>query len=153
MCEFEHGGLTEAEREYARTKFTWKGLPTAQDGSPLDPVRDLHRVGVFDTDWAPAHLRDRVAEELLRRQGQDFVLIELPRVEAPVANWVKLTSAQGQRTVEKCAEKAVALVDELGLDVAEVVAFERQEQRRESAAIVAALETVAVADAPELVEA
>lgn len=146
MCEFEHGGLTAAEREMARTMFTWKGLPTAQDGSPLDPVRDLHRVGVFDTDWAPAHLRKRVEEELLARQGQDFVLVEVPQVGPPVANWVKLTSVQGQRTVDKCAEKALALIEELGLDVDRVVAFERQQNRKESAAIIEAIEGASVSE-------
>lgn len=156
VCEFLHGGLTDADREVARRSFVWKGLPTAQDGSPLDPITDLGRVSVFDTEDVPEELRGQVEEFLLNHhtRGQDYVLVERVLVEAPVANWVKLTSVQGQRTVEKCAEKAVALVEELGLDVEQVLAFERQEGRKESAAIIAALEGApAEQDAVELVSA
>lgn len=131
MCEFEHGGLTNAEAEFARQAFVWKGLPIATDGTPLDPVRDLHRVGVFDSEWAPEHLREQVEQKLLSRPGfgQDYVLFEQPKAPAPWATYDQLV-VRGQRTLDHVVAKITEIVEETGTDPQAVIAYERENLNR-----------------------
>lgn len=149
MCEFTHGGLTDADREFARTRFVWKGVPTALDGSQLDPILDLKRVGVFDTADVPETLRARVEQALLANTafGQDYVLVETVKLEAPYALYDKHRSTRGQRTLQHAIRDITAAYETAGFDVPAAVAYERQNGNDPE--VIAALEQLAGAPEPD----
>lgn len=149
-AEWRPHDATDAEREQARSTFTFRGTVTDEGGRQIDPIDEQHRISTFDTgEINDPVLREKVEQALLSNSafGHDYVLADQPlRLDAPVPNWVKLTTAQGRRTVEMCAEKAVEMVQELGVDLDAAVAFERQEERKESEAIIAALGSLSPAE-------
>lgn len=133
--------VTEWERKAAIER--WGGeLRGLTDGE--DPIT---RLSAYDTDDA-ALTHGWTAEQKARFEqilvdspanGVDYIVVEAARVPAPYPNWVKNTTATGRRTVELAVERAVKDVQEQGYDVEAVVAFERQERRRESEAIITAV--------------
>lgn len=141
-AEFKKGGIPPWALEKAEKLFPMSGksdeVPARQFLSHYDSEDDQKLKGWTDEE------RALIEAKLATKRG--ILVFEPEKVGAPVPTWVKLTTAQGQRTVQKCAEKAVELVGELGLDVAQVVAFERQEGRKESEAIIAALEALSAGE-------
>jgi molybdopterin-guanine dinucleotide biosynthesis protein len=152
---FVHMDVTEWERKAAIEQWGGK-LRGLTDGE--DPIT---RLSSYDTEvaarehgWTPA--QKEKFEQVLRESpacGQDYIIVEALKIDPPAPNWVKNTSVHGQRKLEHVVERAVRDVQEQGYDVGAVVAFERQERRRESDAIIAALQNLSPAVEEELISA
>ena len=136
-CEFRQSGVTDWEYQRARETFSFRGAVTDEGGRPLDPTT---RTSYFDTaDISNPKLRDEVEQFLLTNaaHGHDFIMVEAPQDEPPWPNYAKVRQA-----------KAIAeQVEILGLDVGNVVVYEKEHENRES--VVSALEALAVAEPEE----
>lgn len=145
FAEFRKGGVPSWALPLAEQVFKANGkppeIPLQMWLSVYDSGEDQRTRGWTDEE------RQLIEEKLLAEH--DIVLIELPKVAPPTPNYVKLTTRHGQRKIEQCVEKAVEIVTENGFDPTVVVAFERQENRPESTAIIGALEALTVEDEPE----
>lgn len=137
-AEFRKGGLPEWAVPIAEATFAMPGkspeILTAAFLSSYDSDEDARVRG-----WTPEE-KALIEAKLDKKPG--VLRLERPRVTAPLPNWIKLTTIQGQRNEAKCVEKALALIEETGLEHEHVRAFEVQEGRKESAAILAALEAL-----------
>jgi hypothetical protein len=139
FAEFRKGGVPAWALPRALEVFKMNGKPPEIPAQMwlcvYDSAEDQRSRG-----WT-AEERELIEETLLA-QG-DVFLIELPRIEAPTPAYVKQTSLHGQRKIEQVVARAVEIVTENEYDPAAVIAFERQENRKESEAIIAALEALA----------
>lgn len=137
ILEFEQGSLRPYEVDAGISQLgARRGLP---DG--IDPS---YRLSVFDTEWAQAAFgwdNDTVeyAEKFLQANpsfGVDYIMVEEPKVAAP---WPRYDSIAD---LEQLVEKVVTD----GFDIADVIAYERQNQNRPD--VLAALELEQLPDAP-----
>ena len=173
VCEFNHGGLFNHEKELAKQNFKFKGtLQEMDEATPIDPVYGVNnRLSVFDTDdeglvarWAqwdklegnPEGTIKREVEERLANSsefGADYILVEAVRVAPPYDKYVVHRKVQGRRTLEHAIKDITAAFELAGFDVAQAVAYEQQENG--PAELVAALEALVKVDDPteELVAA
>ena len=134
------GRLPEHARAKAMEKLSFTGLPESAD--PLSSLTWLDTaVAAVEHGWTEEE--QQYVEDFLRsHDGNGFIIVDMPKVGPPVPNWVKLTTTQGQRKIEHVVQAALDLVNTAGLDVGAVIAFEQQEQRKESQAIIEALSPV-----------
>lgn len=121
LCDFEQGSLRPYEVDAGIAQLgARRGLP---DG--IDPS---YRLSVFDTEWAQhAHAWDpetrEYVEAFLQRNpsfGTDYILVEEPKVAAPWPRYDEI----------KDVKRLVAKVVEDGFDIADVIAYEIQNQDR-----------------------
>jgi hypothetical protein len=139
-AQFAPGGaLPVWAKEQALARLSWRGLP--QEIHPGD------QIAWFDSDQY-AYENDLTADEkqlledvLERQQGEDFVRVEQPKIEAPWKSYAELT-VHGRRTAAIVAEKVVELVRSTGTDPDHVIRFERENRRPGSDEIVAAMEAL-----------
>lgn len=145
FAEFRKGGIPTWALPYALEVFSMNGKPPEISPqlwlSVYDSAEDQKTRGWTDEERA-------LIEKNLLGQG-DVFLIEIPKVSAPTPNYVKLTSLHGAKKIEHVVEKALEIVAEGGFDPAGVVAFERQENRKESSAIIDALEALSAPEPEE----
>lgn len=129
-CEFVKGDVTDRERDEARRIFTWAGVPTNQDGSPLDPIDDLHRISSFDTTTiGDPDLRALVEKVLLDSQSvESHILIEAAQIPLPYASYGQHRRVQGRRTLEHAIADITEAVNVAGVNPEAVIAYERQHQ-------------------------
>jgi hypothetical protein len=167
-CEFDEHDVTEHDKEVARRTFKFRGAYQEQDeATPVDPL--MHRLSTYDTeraeregrwtqverlehdarkrdgdDVSPGWLRREVEQALLEgtARGTRYELVEPIVILPPVPNYKRLTTVQGRRDMDAVVAKVLSMVDELGIDRDAVIAWERQNGRKESGPIIAALERV-----------
>lgn len=129
-AEFRAGDVCSWEEDAARQSFTFLGTVT-EEGSerPIDPIPS--RVGSFDTaKIRDAKLRSGVEQKMLAHpdHGRDFLMVEKPQLAAPWPNYDKVKGGGAGRTTAKVISEQV---QELGLDPADVMAYERDNANRE----------------------
>lgn len=149
QVQFVKGGLLP---EYARKKaldnLSFPGLPESTD--PLTALTWAD-TGLLAREQGWTEEEQKFVEDfLIANDGsQGYVIVDIPQVVPPFPNWVKQTTVHGQRKIEHVVADAVRFVDEMGLNVDQVVAFEQQANRRESQPIIDALTNVAPDKEPE----
>jgi hypothetical protein len=139
-AQFAPGGaLPVWAKEQALARLSWRGLPPE--------IQPGEQIAWFDSDQY-AYENDLSAEEkqlledvLERQQGEDFVRVEQPKIEAPWKSYAELT-VHGRRTAAIVAEKIVELVQATGTDPEHVIRYERENRRPGSDEIVAAMEAL-----------
>jgi hypothetical protein len=149
---FQYGGIIpDHAKEKALEKLDFVGLP--EDADPLRSVTWFDsKIAASENKWDDDDLA--MVEQVLReRDGNGFVIVEQPTVEAPFPNWVKQTTVHGQRRLEHVVANALRFVEEMGLNPDSVIAFERAAGRPESEAIIGALQPVVERDQAEIVVA
>jgi hypothetical protein len=129
-AEFRSGDVTTWEEDEARQHFTFRGTVT-EEGSerPIDPIPS--RVGSFDTARiGDSKLRAEIEQKMLAHSdhGRDFRMVEKPQLAAPWPNYSKVKGGGAGRTTAKVISEQV---QELGLDPADVMAYERDNANRE----------------------
>lgn len=133
-AEFKRGGAPAWVIEEAKKHFTFAGKSQdethAQALAVYDSIQDQQQKGWTDEE------RTMIEEFLVKR---NYLAIEKPKVAPPFDNYVKLTTAQGKRTIELVVEKVLEFVNDLGVKPDSIVVFERDHPRKESQAIVAAV--------------
>ena len=134
------GRLPEHARAKAMEKLSFTGLP--ENADPLSSLTWLDTAVAADENGWTEEEQQYVEDFLRSHDGNGFIIVDMPKVGPPVPNWVKLTTTQGQRKIEHVVQAALDLVNTAGLDVGAVIAFEQQEQRKESQAIIEALSPV-----------
>lgn len=153
VAQFQRGGAPDWVVAEAQKRFDFKGRG---DGEPLAMLigvfdsalaRDAHKWSEDEHDTVVRHLRDTV--------NPYWFVAEQPKLPAPWPTYDKLT-VQGQRTAEKVAAKNVETALEIGVSLADMIAYERQ--NRNDAKVIAAYEQAledqrAGEPAEELVEA
>ena len=142
ICEFKVGDTTTWERDIARERFKFRGVPNDESGvRQIDPLAT--RLSSFDTSTIDnPELRKVVEERLLAWQNaNDHILAEKPSVAAP---WPTYDSVH--------PSKIAAKVKEDGYDPKLVADYERNHKNR--ASVIQALEALVAAEpAEELVSA
>lgn len=134
-AEFKMGLLDGYERQVARERLTFPGGVRDRqniDGSPFDYIQ---LAGVFDTEWIEdANLRAEVEKRMLANdgcgKGDAFVLVELPKIEAPWPSYDELV-VHGQRTPEKVAAKNIETAALVGVPIEDLIAYEQQNRNHE----------------------
>lgn len=137
--QFKRFPLTPYEKELAREKLVFRGVPVNLDGTPIDP---LSRASVFDTeDIEDATLRTKVEKAMLMSgefgRGDGYILVEEKPLPAPWPAYDELT-IHGRRNAEKVAEENLAVAKATGVALVDLVAYEKQNRNDER--IVAAYE-------------
>lgn len=146
------GSPPEYARQKALAHLSFPGLPEHADPLSqltwLDTVAAAREYGWNDEEQA-------AVENFLRENdgSQGYIIVDIPKVEAPFPNWVKQTSVHGQRKIEHVVADAVKFVEDMGLDVGQVIAFEQQQNRRESQPIIDALTPAAEEFVEEVIAA
>lgn len=79
--------------------------------------------------------------------GVDYFIPEKPKLTVPYNNFLKHRKVQGKRTIEHVIADVIAAVEAAGVDPAEVIAYERENDNNQT--LIAALEALT---APEPVE-
>ena len=137
IAEFRQEAIHPWEEKAARESFQFLGV-TEEDphsGIPVDPIG---RVSVFDTQEAQKRFgwsdekRDLVEKNLITAQlsnSQDFILVNKPPLEKPWPSYETTHHA-----------KIASMVEELGLDKAEVIEYEKENKNRPS--VIEALEGI-----------
>ena len=146
ICEFQHGGLREWEKEKATARFKFRG--TTQEADQVTPVDPSSRLAYYDTDehatqWAEWDLReiDPVTGKHLtpgtikaeveafltsyRSFGIDYMLLEPDPVTAPWPAYDDL-KVSGKRTAALVAERHLQVAFATGVPVEALIAYERQ---------------------------
>lgn len=165
------------EKELAKRTFKFRGtLQEEDEATPVDPVYGVNsRLGVFDTDeaakqgrWDEIERREnkqraddgldtspgwlkREVEDFLdsyNAHGRDYIKVVLPKAERPWPTYDKVT-AQGRRTIEMVAQHVLATVREIGVDPEQVIAYERDFPRKESEAVIDAMQSLLSEVEPE----
>jgi hypothetical protein len=139
-AQFAPGGaLPVWAKEQAVARLSWRGLP--------HEIQPGEQIAWFDSDQY-AHDNDLSADEkqlledvLERQQGEDFIRVEQPKIEAPWKSYAELT-VHGRRTAAIVAEKVTELVEATGTDPDHVIRYERENRRPGSDEIVAAMEAL-----------
>lgn len=128
-CQWQMGLLTPYEKQLAREKLVFRGVPMNMDGTPYDPV---NRASVFDTaDIEDQALRHRVEKILLVNQGNDsYILVEAPKVPAPWPTYDQLT-VMGNRTAIKVAKQNLEVAAVTGVDIRQLIDYEKQNRNDE----------------------
>ena len=137
--KFRQGELTDYERKIAKERLRFSGAPTELDGSEIDPT--LTRASSYDTSTIKDPETRKKVEEALLTNGdfnRAYILVEQPRAPKP---WPKYDEVKGGRngtTAQVIAER----VSELGMDPADVILYERENQNRSE--VIEALEGLGV---------
>ena len=78
ICEFSPFDTTDWERDIAREKFKFQGVPMLESGILMDPIT---RVSSYDTTKIEnPELRAKVEQRLLETQGpMDHIHVEKPK--------------------------------------------------------------------------
>lgn len=137
IAEFSPTDVTDFEREVARKSFSFRGTMTTLGGEPIDPAE--HRISTFDSNVIQnAGLREEVEKFLLNHvdHGRDFIVADRPKLKAP---WPTYDTVHAAKIAAKVAED--------GYDVAEVIAYERENKNRPT--VIEALEALAPTPEPE----
>lgn len=147
-CRFDgyrYGPPTDAEVREAAKRLKFTGMGTELD--EITPISIASQLSVFDTDvaaeqreWTPeqkAYIEKKLLEN--RDHGQKYFLVERERTARPWPKYDELLPV-GRRTVGMVAEKIAEVTRDLGLDVASVVAYERENLNRPE--VIAALEAI-----------
>ena len=162
--QWQHAGrgLSPWEIEEAKERFQFKGTAIGEN-----PIR---RLSFIDTEieeqiqgWAELERREglepgsirKLAEERLMSSpsyGQDHFMAVKPEAKVPYAKYLEHRKVQGRRTVEHAVQDIIAAITAVGIDVADVLAYEQDKDDAVSAAIVAAL-TGSPEPEPELLQA
>jgi len=157
-CQFDlYGSMLPHEIEAAREQFINYGLPVEVDGvTTIDP---LYRFSVFDSvecqrlQGFDDAKRVELEQFLLNRPecGVDYILVEAPRLAPPWPTYDSFRGVRGLPTAEAIAKR----VQEDGYEVAEVHAYERQNQNRQEVldALEALLLEEPAGEQEELIEA
>ena len=128
LAEFQVGILTGDERALARQHFSFNGFAQEQDLVTI--VEPDARISAFDSRLAQAELgwtdaeRELVEAELIkvaRLLPEDLIVIEEIRLAPP---WPTYDAFPGDAT------KLLMRVEDDGYDLADVVAYERENQNR-----------------------
>lgn len=138
ICQFDpilYGPPSIYERETAEKTMVFQGV--AQEMDEVTPVSLQARIGVFDTEvaqqlrgWSDEQ-REWIEQKLIGSGdlGSQFILVEQARAPKPWPKYDELR-AVGRRTVKDVAEKIAAMTQDLGIDPADVVAYERENANR-----------------------
>lgn len=138
VCRFKLQGLADWEYEAAKKAFTFSGMVTEEDGTPIDPIPQ--RVSTFNTEWVPEQFRSEVEQVMLKNVGPDFILAEKPREPIPWPTYDQVRGGgRGITTAAAIAER----VTDLGLNPERVIAYERENQNRSD--VIKALEQISAA--------
>lgn len=132
-AQFSTRGIKDHEIELAAKTLHVHGLP--EDSIEGGPVSPRSRISVFDTEQAQRHFdwtddeRELVEKRLLESEmyGLELVKVDDPKRPAP---W------KGYDSLED-VERILAAVEATGVDVSEVIAYERENEDREE--VIAAL--------------
>lgn len=126
-AKFEPRGLTEYEYERGINDLNHRGLPEDRDtGREVSP---RSRIGLFDSKraqldhgWSDEE-HDLVVEGLRSSDllGNEFIEVETPKRPAPWSGYDRLN-----------AKQVLAAVEATGVDPREVLAYELENQARES---------------------
>jgi hypothetical protein len=161
-----HGRMIEPKRRRLFAKFQRGQAPVYAQKVALSTFgfRKIHEgisrerwFGYYDSkaaqkqnDWTPDE-HDRIVARLTEL---GYLEVQPEKAAAPWPAYDKLT-VQGQRTVDKVAEKIVAKITEDGYDPAEVLAYEQQNANRDAvvAAVAALLPSVEDGEPEPLVAA
>lgn len=128
VCKFQHGGLSEWEKQEALKVFEFK---LGHDETAWK------RLSFYDTDleavrlgW-PDEIKERVEARLLAGvgYGTDYIMVEKPRLEPPWPTYDQLRKPS----------EIVQVVKTTGIDPALVIAYEMENEGRES--VIHAFET------------
>ena len=141
-AKFDHRGLTEYEKEVALQKLRFPGLP--EDKDTRTDVSPISRLSVFDSERARKTFGWSEEEEALVVQtlreshlnGVEFFEVEQPKRPIPWNGYDELE-----------IEKVLEAVEITGINPAEVLAYERENQAREE--LVLALAELAGEDVDE----
>jgi hypothetical protein len=139
-AQFQPGGaLPPWAKEQALARLSWRGLP--------QEIQPGEQIAWFDSDQyaydnkLTDDEKQMVEDVLDRGQGEDFIRVEQPKIEAPWKSYDELT-VHGRRTAAIVAEKIVELVQATGTDPEHVIRYERENRRPGSDEIVAAMEAL-----------
>lgn len=145
--------LTPLEQEFARRQFQFKGTKHygfSNPGDPeptvmgnIDPVID--RCSVFELDWVPDEYKEAAVNCLENHDlnGSDFAEYVPPKLKQPFRNYDNIKTGQGRSTTW-VAEQIVHRVEELEVDPAEVIEYERLSENRDY--VLKALEVLGAPD-------
>ena len=131
-AQFDPRGLKDEEKQEAARRLSFHGLPESPDTASLEFGVDLSpfsRLSLFDSEKAQKHFKwtdeetDLVVETLRDSEmnGIEFVEVTPVRAKAPWASYDKLVDA------EQIVELAIATET----PIADVIAYERENQNRE----------------------
>lgn len=137
--EFQKGAATDYEKEIARERLHFRGVPMNYDRTPFDPIK---RVSVFDTEWIGSpELRKKVEKALLEnadRGKQDgYILVDTPKRPAPWPAYDELT-VHGQRKAANVAAQNIETANATGTPIGYLIAYEKE--NRNDARIIEAYE-------------
>lgn len=127
IASFQQGGLTDKDREHALSSFSPRGLP--DQNLPGTPGFDKY-FSIYDTDLEASlkgwdeDTKEKVEKFMTNYRpafGREYILVEQPRLERPWPTYEDLDAEDIPRTVEL-----------LGLNPADVVAYERENRNRET---------------------
>lgn len=138
ICQFDpilYGPPSLYEREVAEKTMVFQGVALEED--EVTPVSLQARIGVFDTDVAAdqrgwtQEQKDWIERKLLGSgdRGSQFILVEQARAPKPWPKYDELR-AVGRRTVKDVAVKVAEMTQDLGIDPASVIAYERENANR-----------------------
>jgi hypothetical protein len=138
ICDFRGGSLELWEVQQA--------LATFQFAAPGHDEEITLRLSLFDTDLAAEaygwdeNTKAQVEARMQAKAGVDFIQLIRPPLPAPWPNYDKVTP----RGDLHLYEVIVAVVEETGLDPAEVIAYERENLNRPD--VIEALEALVPAE-------
>lgn len=146
--EFVRGGtLPEYARKKALEKLDITGLP--ENADPMSALTWLDTaVAAHNYKWTPEE--QAAVEAVLReRDGNGFIVVDVPKVQAPYANYRKHRNVQGRRTIEHAIADIQAVFEQAGFDVGQAVEFEKQNPDKDTETVVAALLALQPVEEPE----
>lgn len=137
--EFQSGGvIPDYAKQKALAHLDFPGIP--ENADPLKFVTWFHsQLAAEENGWDAEDLAE-VERVLRERDGNGFIVVEQPLVEAPYANYVKHRKVQGRRTIEHAIADIVGVHDAAGFNVDQAVLFEQQNADKDSPAVIAALQ-------------
>jgi len=128
FAQFQRGAPPDWALEETVSRLNFRGL--AEGESPT------LRMGTFDTitaqgmhGWSDDE-REIVERELDKRQSEILMRLELPTLPQPWPTYDELKT-HGKRTSDHVAEKNIQLARDIGVDLDDVIAYEKQNRNDE----------------------
>lgn len=122
VAEFRQGGVPDWAREVAVRSLRFGGVAYDEDVAL--------RLSMYDTDeqarlngW-DAETKRRVEEKLLAEQNEYYAKVELPKLAKP---WRTVDDVKGGGRGVTRAKALAATADDIGVSLAEVIAYAKQE--------------------------
>lgn len=143
FAKFQRGGIPPFALDIATKTFEFRKKP------PEVPLENWAGFYDLETDTMRNGWTEEEQAAIAERLDSAYIRIEKPKQEAPYANYVKNTTAVGKRTLEAVVARVLNDIEELGIEPGVVLAFERDNPRKESAAITAAVESLGVEESED----